>query len=103
MIGGIVITNSDGSSRMEERNFEEPKTSNYEIYKLIEDKKHRLEELTKDFEQDRIGFVVPNIDERRQEFKTLLNEVRVLMGKEIRELKVQVEEPPESTSNTTQN
>lgn len=103
MIGGLVITYSDGSSTMEERNFEEPQTSNYEIYKLIEDKKHRLEELTKDFEQDRIGFVVPNIDERRQEFKTLLNEVRVLMGKEIRELKVQVEEPSESTSNTIQN
>ena len=103
MIGGLVITYSDGSSTMEERNFEEPQASNYEIYKLIEDKKHRLEELTKDFEQDRIGFVVPNIDERRQEFKTLLNEVRVLMGKEIRELKVQVEEPSESTSNTTQN
>ena len=100
MIGKVVISNSDGSTQVMEKEFEEPKTSQYEIQKIIESKKKRLEELTKDFEQDRIGFVIPNLEERKQEFKTLLNEVRLRMGKDKRELQNQLND---STESSTQN
>ena len=56
--------------------------------------------MKKDFEQDRIGFVIPNSEERKQEFKTLLNEVRLLMGKDKRELQNQLND---STESSTQN
>lgn len=53
---------------------------------LIVDKKNRLTELTKDFVQVQAGLIVPNIEEKKQEFQTLLNEVRVLQGKTEREI-----------------
>lgn len=45
----------------------------------------RLEELTKDMAQVQAGLVVPNIEDKKAEFRTLLNEVRILQGKEPRE------------------
>lgn len=42
----------------------------------------RLEELTKDFAQVQAGFEILDIEERKKEFRTLLNEVRELQGKE---------------------
>ena len=47
----------------------------------------RLEELRKDFEQDRLGLVVPNLEVKKQEYIHLLQEVRILQGKEPREVK----------------
>lgn len=55
---------------------------------LIEEKKMRLEELRKDFEEERQGFFVENIEERKAEYRTLLNEVRELQGKPPKELKI---------------
>ena len=92
MIGNVLISKSDGSFRLEEKEFEEPKISSYETQKIIDQKKQRLTELSRDFEQDRLGFVIPNLEERKQEVKTLLNEVRVLMGKSKREEKTPLEE-----------
>ncbi len=48
---------------------------------------HRLEELRKDFEQDRLGLVVPNIEQKKTEYITLLQEVRMLQGKMPRNIK----------------
>lgn len=47
----------------------------------------RLTELTKDFAQVEAGLVIEDLEERKAEFRTLLNEVRVLQGKEPREIK----------------
>lgn len=47
----------------------------------------RLTELDHDIVQDIAGEIVPNIEERKAEFVTLHNELRVLLGKEERALK----------------
>lgn len=44
----------------------------------------RLTELTKDLAQVQVGLVIDDIEDRKAEFRTLLNEVRILQGKEIR-------------------
>lgn len=44
----------------------------------------RLTELDHDIVQDIAGEIVPNIEERKAEFVTLHNELRVLLGKEQR-------------------
>lgn len=49
-------------------------------------KKARLEELTKDLAQVQAGLIIENIEEKKEEFRTLLNEIRVLQGKEPREI-----------------
>ena len=56
----------------------------------IQQKIKRLEELTKDFAQVEAGLQIDDIEERRAEFRTLLNEVRVLQGKEPRQIKESV-------------
>ena len=52
----------------------------------INTKINRLTELTKDLAQVEAGLVVDGIEERKQEFRTLLNEVRVLQGKQPRKI-----------------
>lgn len=47
----------------------------------IYQKQQRLSELTKDFAQVEAGLIVPDIEDKKVEFRTLLNEVRVLQGK----------------------
>lgn len=54
--------------------------------KLIAKKKLRLEELRKDIVQELAGLIVENIEDKKVEYRTLLNEVRVLQGKEPREI-----------------
>lgn len=44
----------------------------------------RLEELTKDFAQVQAGLIIDDIEDRKLEFRTLLNEIRVLQDKEPR-------------------
>ena len=46
----------------------------------------RLEELTKDFAQVQAGLIIEDIEDRKKEFQILLNEVRVLQGKEPRQI-----------------
>lgn len=53
---------------------------------LIFKKTQRLEELTKDFAQVQAGFIIEDIEERKLEFQTLLNEVRALQGKEPKQI-----------------
>ena len=53
---------------------------------LIIEKQERLTELTKDLAQVQAGLIIDNLEERKQEFRTLLNEVRVLQGKQPREI-----------------
>lgn len=52
-------------------------------------KKRRLEELTKDFAQVQAGLIIDDIEDRKIEFQTLLNEVRILQGKEPRQIQNQ--------------
>ena len=52
----------------------------------INTKINRLTELTKDFAQVQAGLIITDIEERKAEFRTLLNEVRVLQGKQPREI-----------------
>ena len=52
--------------------------------KQIAEKKSRLNELTKDLAQVQAGLVIDNIEDKKAEFRKLLNEVRVLQGKEPR-------------------
>lgn len=47
---------------------------------------NRLAELTKDFAQVEAGLIIDDLEERKAEFRTLLNEVRVLQGKQPREI-----------------
>lgn len=53
----------------------------------INTKINRLTELTKDLAQVQAGLIITDIEERKEEFRTLLNEVRVLQGKQAREAK----------------
>ena len=52
-----------------------------QIKEQLKEKTTRLAELTKDFAQVQAGLIIDDIEERRAEFRTLLNEVRVLQGK----------------------
>ena len=52
----------------------------------IDTKKVRLEELRKDIVQDVAGLIIPNIEEKKAEYRTILNEVRVLQGKQPRDI-----------------
>lgn len=73
------------------KKFENGQIVSYEANnKIIETKKQRLAELTKDFAQVEAGLQIDDIEERRAEFRTLLNEVRVLQGKEPRQIKESV-------------
>lgn len=45
----------------------------------------KLNELNYDIIQDIAGEIVPNIEERKAEFITLHNELRILLGKECRQ------------------
>ncbi|MDE6583258.1 MAG: hypothetical protein K2K31_01225 [Clostridia bacterium] len=80
------IIDKNGKIRIEE--IEREATKDIEIEKAmeIEQKKNSLAELTKDFAQVQAGLVVPNIEEKKEEFRNLLNEIRQLQGKEPREI-----------------
>ena len=56
----------------------------------IDTKKVRLEELRKDIVQEIAGLIVDNIEDKKFEYRTLLNEVRILQGKEPRQIKEEV-------------
>lgn len=58
--------------------------SSIETIEIIKEKQARLTELTKDLAQVQAGLIIPNIEEKKEEFRTLLNEIRVLQGKEPR-------------------
>lgn len=55
--------------------------------KLLSIKLKRLEELRKDIVQDIAGLYIEDIELRKEEYRTLLNEVRVLQCKSPREIK----------------
>ena len=50
-------------------------------------KQQRLAELTKDLAQVQVGLIIDDLEDRKTEFRTLLNEVRMLQGKQPREIK----------------
>ena len=88
-----IVVGFDGALRFEE----ETKTAAYQQAKAqadkvvetnnqIAEKKAKLDELTKDLAQVQAGLIVDNIEEKKAEFRTLLNEVRVLQGKEPRNI-----------------
>lgn len=52
----------------------------------IYQKQQRLAELTKDLAQVQAGFIIDDLEQRKEEFRTLLNEIRVLQGKEPRQI-----------------
>lgn len=79
---GLVIL-KDGTTQIIEDD-RQMDTSEYDKQKSIMVKQKRLAELTKDFAQVEAGLIIDDLDERKQEFRTLLNEVRVLQGKQPR-------------------
>lgn len=80
----ITLTHEDGTTETIERNINVD-TTFYENQRLIQDKINRLTELTKDFAQVEAGLIIDDLETRKAEFRTLLNEVRVLQGKEPRQ------------------
>lgn len=54
----------------------------------IHEIKNRLNELNYDIVQDVAGEIVPNIEERKARFIELHNELRLLLGKDKRDIKV---------------
>ena len=76
----ITLTHEDGTSEIIESviNVE---TTFYENQRLMQEKINRLTELTKDFAQVQAGLIIDDLESRKAEFRTLLNEVRVLQGK----------------------
>lgn len=81
---GLVIL-KDGTTQIIEDD-RQMDTSEYDKQKSIVEKQKRLAELTKDFAQVEAGLIIDDLDERKQEFRTLLNEVRVLQGKQPRKI-----------------
>lgn len=81
---GLVIL-KDGTTQIIEDD-RQMDTSEYDKQKSIMEKQKRLAELTKDFAQVEAGLIIDDLDERKAEFRTLLNEVRVLQGKQPREI-----------------
>lgn len=56
----------------------------YKKFIRVNEIKNRLEELSQDFIQAQVGAVFYDIEERKQEFQQLHNELRQLLGKEPR-------------------
>lgn len=81
----ITLTHEDGTSEIIERVINVD-TTFYENQRLMQEKINRLTELTKDFVQIEAGLIIDDLEERKVEFRTLLNEVRVLQGKQPREI-----------------
>ena len=75
-----------GKRTITEEEYEKQINNTYENILLINKKQQRLAELTKDFAQIQAGFIIDDLEERKAEFRTLLNEVRVLQGKEPRQI-----------------
>ena len=93
-----IVVGYDGALRFEEEtkttNYLEEKTQfelEFEKKLSIDKKKERLDELRKDFEHDRVGFFIKDLEEKKEEYRTLLNEIRWLQGKEPKEVKNAVE------------
>jgi hypothetical protein len=63
--------------------YEEPTRVRERIEKI----KAQLIELNFDLLQDQAGLIVPNLNEKKAEFIELHNELRTLLGKQIREKK----------------
>lgn len=76
-----------GKRTITEEEYEKQIDNAYENMLLINNKQQRLAELTKDFAQVEAGLIIDDLDERKQEFRTLLNEVRVLQGKQPRQMR----------------
>ena len=81
MKGLVILKNGTTQIIEDDRQMD---TSEYDKQKSIMEKQKRLAELTKDFAQVEAGLIIDDLDERKQEFRTLLNEVRVLQGKQPR-------------------
>lgn len=54
---------------------------NFELIELLNNKKNRLSELSKDLVQVQAGLIIPNIEDKKLEFISLLNEIRAIEGK----------------------
>ncbi len=54
---------------------------NFELIELLNNKKNRLSELSKDLVQAQAGLIIPNIEDKKLEFISLLNEIRAIEGK----------------------
>ena len=80
----ITLTHEDGTTETIERNINVD-ISFYENQRLMQEKINRLTELTKDLAQVEAGLIINDLETRKAEFRTLLNEVRVLQGKEPRQ------------------
>lgn len=81
MKGLVILKNGTTQIIEDDRQMD---TSEYDKQKSIMEKQKRLAELTKDFAQVEAGLIIDDLEERKQEFRTLLNEVRVLQGKQPR-------------------
>ena len=79
----------NGNRIITEEEYEKKEDNEYEKVQQIKQKQQRLAELTKDFAQVQAGLIIDDLEERKQEFRILLNEVRVLQGKQIRETNIQ--------------
>ena len=75
-----------GKRTITEEEHEKQINNTYENILLINKKQQRLAELTKDFAQVQAGLIIDDLEERKAEFRTLLNEVRALQGKEPRQI-----------------
>ena len=78
---GLTIEECDGIPILIDQ-----RLSEQQIEKNIEyqENKKRLSDLTEDFAQSFAGAVIPNLDQRRDEFLELLDKVRKYEGKEPR-------------------
>lgn len=76
------------SGKIDRKQINLPEIDHTEINKInqIQQKTIRLAELTKDFAQVQAGLIIDDLEDRKAEFRTLLNEVRVLQGKQPREI-----------------
>lgn len=94
LFGGKIVEIDDKYSDCSREDFDEDLSFNITKYNervkkeqeqcVLPSKIKRLEELTKDFAQVQAGLIIDDIEDRKLEFRTLLNEVRVLQGKEPR-------------------
>ena len=82
------IVDEYGYASIQEIERDSEKDDDYEKILLKESKKNKLAELTKDFAQVQAGLIVPDIDQKKEEFRNLLNEIRKLEGKQPREISV---------------
>lgn len=87
-----IVYEADGTITENDIEIVETVNIEYKSYERMQYIINRLNELSQDFVQVQCGAVFEDLEERKQEFRDLHNELRLLEGKEVRVYQDEIKE-----------